>query len=123
MSIKAEMIDHGRLTEREAEVAILVSEGYSDKAIAGLLAISIKTVSCHTQMIYEKLDLRSHQLNARCSAIVTLIARGMIRLSINCLFAVLLFNVVQLDDGALRVSSSRLRAPVSRVRRGFDAYV
>lgn len=44
MAIKAEWLDKDLLTGRESEVAALMSEGYSDKTIATLLAISIKTV-------------------------------------------------------------------------------
>ena len=117
MTIKAEFTgDHDRLTEREADVALLLAEGYSDKAIAAFLAISIKTVSIHTQHIYEKLGLRSHELNARCAAIGTMIAKGMVKLTFNCIFAALIFGALQLDDSAARVGSARVRATTARVR-------
>jgi DNA-binding CsgD family transcriptional regulator len=121
MAIKAEWLDKDLLTGRESEVAALMSEGYSDKTIATLLAISIKTVSAHTQAIYCKLGLRSHQLNARCAAIVTMVARGMIRLSLNGIVAVLIFNTAQIDDGALRVRNGRNRtSSFSRFRKVGD---
>lgn len=123
MGIKAEFTssDHDRLTDRESQIALLLAEGYSDKAISALLAISIKTVSAHTQMIYEKLGVHSHQLNARYAAIGKLIASGIIRLSLNSLVALLVFGAMQIDDGALKVKSTRARFHLERARRLSDA--
>jgi DNA-binding CsgD family transcriptional regulator len=45
------------LTRRQTEVLQLVAEGYSTKQIAGLLAISIKTIEKHRQTLMEKLDI------------------------------------------------------------------
>ncbi len=47
------------LTAREREVLQLVAEGESTKAIAGRLAVSVKTVESYRQQIMEKLDLHS----------------------------------------------------------------
>lgn len=47
------------LTAREREVLQLMAEGESTKAIAGRLAVSVKTVESHRQQIMEKLDLHS----------------------------------------------------------------
>jgi len=47
------------LTPREREVLQLVAEGTSTKAIAGRLAVSVKTVETHRQQIMEKLNLHS----------------------------------------------------------------
>jgi len=47
------------LTERELEVADLISRGYSNKDIAKLLFISEYTVKDHTKNIYRKLDIHS----------------------------------------------------------------
>jgi len=46
-----------RLTPREREVLQLVAEGRTNKEIAGLLSISIKTVETHRGAILRKLDL------------------------------------------------------------------
>ena len=118
MAIKAEFVgdDREQLTARESEIALLLAEGCSDKAISAVLAISIKTVSAHTQAIYLKLGVHSHQLNARCAAIGKLVAKGIIRLSMNCLVAVLVYGSTQVDDGAIRVRSARLRVSVVKVR-------
>lgn len=47
------------LTEREKEVLRLVAEGKSNKEIAELLCLSVKTVMAHRTNIMEKLDLHS----------------------------------------------------------------
>jgi DNA-binding NarL/FixJ family response regulator len=45
------------LSEREVEVLRLLARGHSKKDIAGLLFISEKTVSHHTQHIYAKIGV------------------------------------------------------------------
>ena len=80
MSIKAELINADKLTPREGEIAALMSEGLSNKAISRLLTISAKTVAAHIESIYQKLDLRSQSINTRCAAILTMVARGMIQI-------------------------------------------
>lgn len=45
------------LTSREAEVLQLIAEGFSNKQIAGELAISIKTVEKHRQQVMNKLNI------------------------------------------------------------------
>jgi DNA-binding NarL/FixJ family response regulator len=47
----------GGLTRRESEVLQLVAEGYPNKRIASVLAISIKTVEKHRQHLMQKLNL------------------------------------------------------------------
>jgi ATP/maltotriose-dependent transcriptional regulator MalT len=49
----------GPLTEREVEVVRLVASGLSNRAIAGRLEISEKTVARHLSNIFTKLDLGS----------------------------------------------------------------
>jgi DNA-binding CsgD family transcriptional regulator len=49
----------GALTAREREIAQLVAEGRSTKAVAGALAISVKTVETHRTSIMRKLGLAS----------------------------------------------------------------
>jgi len=126
MTIKAEIIDRGPLTEREADVARLMAEGHADKVIARILAISIKTVSVHASSIYLKLQAHSASaqantaaINSRCRAVSVMIARRMIDVSIKSVALVLIFNMAQLDDELLRHRSGRARvkAPTSRLRR------
>jgi len=50
---------HPRLTGREKEVLRLLAEGKSNKEIAELLYLSIKTVMAHRSNIMEKLDIHS----------------------------------------------------------------
>ena len=47
------------LTARERGVVQLVAEGHSNKAIAGILNISVKTVEAHRAVTLRKLDLSS----------------------------------------------------------------
>lgn len=47
------------LTAREREIIQLVAEGYSNREIAELLHISIKTVGAHRLNLMQKLDLHS----------------------------------------------------------------
>jgi DNA-binding NarL/FixJ family response regulator len=47
------------LTHRERSVVQLIAEGYTNKQIAGLLKISVKTVEAHRAAIMRKLNLSS----------------------------------------------------------------
>ncbi len=47
------------LTEREAEVLVLLTKGYSNKEIADKLNISVHTVISHRKNIVEKTDIKS----------------------------------------------------------------
>jgi DNA-binding NarL/FixJ family response regulator len=47
------------VTRREREVLKLIGEAYTNKEIADLLSISVKTVEKHRSNIMEKLDLRN----------------------------------------------------------------
>ena len=47
------------LTEREREVLLLVEQGVSNKAIAGQLGVTLKTVAYHVSAIFRKLDVGS----------------------------------------------------------------
>jgi DNA-binding NarL/FixJ family response regulator len=50
---------HNNLSKRELEILILFAEGYSSKAIAEKIFVSIKTVCTHKQNILYKLNLNS----------------------------------------------------------------
>ena len=125
MSIKAEMINQGRFTQREAQVATLMAEGHADKIIARLLAISIRTVNVHANNIYEKLELYSASIddntaaiNSRVYAVAVMIAKGMVSVSIKSVALMLIFNMAQLDDEFMRSRSGRVRVrvPAARMR-------
>jgi DNA-binding NarL/FixJ family response regulator len=49
----------GGLTGREVEVVRLVAAGHTNRAIAGQLCLSEKTVARHLANIYAKLDVAS----------------------------------------------------------------
>ena len=49
----------GALTRREREVAALVAEGKSNRAIAGELVVSVRAVEAHMTRILAKLDFTS----------------------------------------------------------------
>jgi DNA-binding CsgD family transcriptional regulator len=125
MSIKAEMINQGRFTQREAQVATLMAEGHADKIIARLLAISIRTVNVHANNIYEKLELYSASIddntaaiNSRVYAVAVMIAKGMVSVSIKSVALMLISNMAQLDDEFMRSRSGRVRVrvPAARMR-------
>ncbi len=46
-----------KLTSRQTEVLQLISEGHSNKQMAGLLSVSVKTVEKHRQTLMDRLDL------------------------------------------------------------------
>jgi len=49
----------GRLTQREREIVQLLAEGKSNKEVAGVLGISVRTAETHRSNIMLKLDLHS----------------------------------------------------------------
>src|SRR5262249_29264109 len=51
--------DLGGLTPREREVAILIAQGQSNRAIAAALVVGGKTVEAHTSRILPKLGFSS----------------------------------------------------------------
>jgi DNA-binding CsgD family transcriptional regulator len=112
--ISAELVDNqGILTPRESEIVLMLCEGLSDKSIANSLAISIKTLQAHLDHVYNKLQIRRHSANTRCAAIATMVARGMVKLSMHTVCAMLIVNLVSLDDAARRVGRVRVRSVAS----------
>ena len=53
--------EHYGLTNREAEVLMLLTEGRSSSYIAGELVLSDNTVRSYVKNIYQKLDVHSKQ--------------------------------------------------------------
>ena len=53
------------LTPREYEIAKLISEGYSNKAIGNKLVIMPRTIEHHISMIIAKLGTRSSEKHSR----------------------------------------------------------
>lgn len=51
--------EHAALTEREVEAIKLVAQGFSNKEIAGRLALGIKTAETYRARAAEKLGLRT----------------------------------------------------------------
>lgn len=54
-----DVLTHKGLTNREIEVADLVTRGLSNKEIANMLFITEKTVKFHLANIYTKMNLKS----------------------------------------------------------------
>ena len=52
------------LTEREKEVAVLLTQGYKNREIADLLSISIHTVKAHIESIYDEIGISNRVLAA-----------------------------------------------------------
>ena len=55
--IERESKDNNSTVPREREVLQLIAEGYTNKQIAEILSISIKTVQAHRNSLMQKLDL------------------------------------------------------------------
>ncbi len=51
--------EFGGLTEREREVAALIAQGRSNREIAGMLFVTVRTVEAHITRILDKLDFKS----------------------------------------------------------------
>ncbi len=51
--------DLSNLTEREQQVLTLIAEGNSNKQIANLLSVGVRTVETHRERIMRKLDIHS----------------------------------------------------------------
>lgn len=49
--------DDARLSPREMEIALLLAQGCTNKAIAAELGISVYTVSSHLRRLFAKLDV------------------------------------------------------------------
>lgn len=65
------------LSNREAEVAELVTQGLSNKEVAARLFVTEKTVKFHLTNIYKKMNVKSRaQLIVWCLPNMTFIERG-----------------------------------------------
>ena len=65
------------LTEREREVLGLIAEGHSNKAIGGLLFLSLKTVETHIRQIFMKLGLEeAPDYHRRVLAVLAYLRQG-----------------------------------------------
>lgn len=67
--------DRARLTLREREIVRLVAEGLSNKAIAGRLAVSVRTVEGHLNHVFSKLGLSSRTELVRYALAHNLVSR------------------------------------------------
>ena len=56
---EANVTTYQELTKREKEILSLVAKGYSNKEIAEMLFLSVKTIETHRSHIVEKLQLRT----------------------------------------------------------------
>jgi DNA-binding CsgD family transcriptional regulator len=120
--VEAIVVDPGPFTPCESEIARRLCEGECNKIMAAGLNISIRTVDAHLQTMYEKLHLRNLSVNTRCAAILTLVAKGYVRLSVKAVAAILMVNALQFDDQAmLRARPIRTRVVTCRARRSDDA--
>ena len=57
-----------RLTAHELQVALLVSQGMTNREVAAALFLSPKTIEYHLSQIYRKLDVRGRSQLARLMA-------------------------------------------------------
>jgi DNA-binding NarL/FixJ family response regulator len=70
----AEADPYDALTDREKQVLKLVAEGHSNKEVATLLGISVKTAMSHRERAMEKLDLHN-----RTDLVRFAVKRGIVR--------------------------------------------
>ena len=56
---RAAMKEFGGLTERERQVAVLITQGNSNREIGRTLVITVRTVEAHITRILDKLGLKS----------------------------------------------------------------
>lgn len=104
------------LTPKEARVLAALCEGKTDRAIANQLAMSIKTVECHCGHIYDKLQVRADSINARCAAIATAVARGLVVLSTRALCIWLMVSAAGLDEARME-RGGQVRVPRVQIAR------
>jgi DNA-binding CsgD family transcriptional regulator len=52
-------IDHSRLTSLELEATLQAAAGRSNRQIADHMFLSVRTVECHLQHVYEKLGVNA----------------------------------------------------------------
>lgn len=74
--VGAEPTSLGRLTPRQREILQLIAEGHTNREIAALLAISIKTVETHRTQLMETLDIHDVAGLVRFALRVGLITSG-----------------------------------------------
>lgn len=80
-NVHAELLKNNGFTQREIDVLTLICTGISDKQIAKTLLISNKTVVAHKSSAYQKIGVKNKSLNARCSAIINLVADEIIKIT------------------------------------------
>jgi DNA-binding NarL/FixJ family response regulator len=56
-ALKSEATAGPALTQRQTEVLKMIAEGYPNKRMARLLALSVKTIEKHRQSLMDKLDI------------------------------------------------------------------
>lgn len=66
----------GALTERETEVLTLVAQGHTNRRVAELLSISVKTVEAHRSSIAAKLGIKGRAPLVRYALQMGLLARN-----------------------------------------------
>lgn len=68
------------LTQQEEAVVKALCSAKSNKQIAKLLGISIRTIDGYIKVIYQKLQLNNEAINARCAVIIVLLEQDVITL-------------------------------------------
>jgi DNA-binding CsgD family transcriptional regulator len=114
MEFKTEIVQHGVLTPREIEILQCVCDAKTDKQIARMLAISIRTVSHHIDHIHEKLGISQKILNKRVALLRVALAQGLVR--VLCLVLSVSASV-QVDS---QFPAARVRCARPSVSRRFD---
>jgi len=69
ISCNSEGLVHPRFTTRQAEIAKLIEEGFSNKQISDEIGISERTVKFHVQNIFTRLGINDRRKVRGCSAL------------------------------------------------------
>lgn len=113
MEFETTLMDRGDLTPREAEILRAVCEAKTDKQIASMLAISLRTVETHIDHIHHKLGIQCQVLNKRVAVVRMAIVRGLVRFGC-VIIAVSIYQV----DGAVLAAQVHCVLPMAEYRWG-----
>jgi DNA-binding CsgD family transcriptional regulator len=79
--IHIEFLRNIGLTKQEKNIIVQLCVGKSDKQIARMLGLSIRTVNTYINHVYQRLGLDNQAENARCSVLPLLLDQDIIKIT------------------------------------------